>query len=776
MTLSRSLIIVIVNISIFINGWTSTRTNDVPYWLQMGHNYLAQHKVIDARDCFYQAWLGDNTNEEANFMLGSTRIASLFYLNESQILMDGFGISQTGRDLYNWYADFQRDEEGRIILPVDSPTNAQLQQFLVSVVQPQVLEALNNFNNVSSDFNIILPPEEFGTITSTGATSTEFDYGDVCLARSVLSAGIVMINIIKNYNVDVDIDDIVLRLKNNPGNLVQDIINNNPALLKLITNESAPFQTLKPYIEQTVDNYFAGINFIRNETDDQSNDFITFYPEDEPNIREIDNIMEGVRNSLNGETQISAFGNDFRLNLVPFIEGRLELRNFVPHFNEDNSPDLNTLPDPTFAGVYNAAHRIEGEIIDAQTEKPVSGASVQLDGGALRVFTNACGKYYFYDVARGWHKLQVWGFAYEFKEIDLCLTWDLNVETISLGKVKGTVVGRLVDSQTGDPLAAATVQLNGGSQWRTLTDEQGNFMLICVTPGSHQLQSWGYAYTFQEKTIDVNSTGPTDVGSLAFSVIPDTARGQVVDKNTVRPIMNAHVQFDGGGAGKETLTNITGRFILINVPAGNRQLQTWGWAYSFEQRPFTQTAGAATDIGQVQIEPIGSTVNGRLLDAVNGLPIYNATVQLDGGNYVPWKTLSLLNGDFIVYDVSGGTHQFQTWGYAYRFLQQEISCVAGQNKGMGDITLTPDPNTFSGRVLDTQTRLPIAGASVILTGNGQNISTTSFPDGRFVLLNVPQGVYDITVDAPNHSLVYFKVAHPGEDKNVELGDVLMPLY
>jgi hypothetical protein len=436
------------------------------------------------------------------------------------------------------------------------------------------------------------------------------------------------------------------------------------------------------------------------------------------------------------------------------------------------NPPTPTPPTPTpITSPY-----LTGKVVDTQSGKPVNAAWVQIDGGALRVFSNAIGVFYMYGVSPGNHKLQIWGWAYEFKEQDINFPSNgaLDIGTISLSKIGGTVVGRLVDSQTGDPLAAATVQLDGGGQWRTLTDEQGNFMLIFVTPGQHQLQSWGYAYTFQEMTIDVNSTCPMDLGSLAFSIIPDTARGQVVDKNTGRPIMNAHVQFDGGGVARETETNRSGRFTLINVPAGNRQLQTWGWAYSFDQRGFIQTAGAATDIGQVQIEPIGSMVNGRLLDAVNGLPIYNATVQLDGGNYVPWKTLSLLNGDFIVYDVSGGTHQFQTWGYAYRFLQQEISCVAGQNKGMGNITLTPDPNTFNGRALDAQTRLPIQGAEVVCTGGGQYITSESFPDGRFVLLNVPQGVYDITVDAPNHSLVYFKVAHPGEDKNVELGDVLMP--
>ena len=419
---------------------------------------------------------------------------------------------------------------------------------------------------------------------------------------------------------------------------------------------------------------------------------------------------------------------------------------------------------------------IIGILKDIQTQKPINGATVQIDGGAFQGFTNALGKFEIFGAPSGSRTLQVWGFAYEFKQqnVNVLNGQNTNVGTINLAKMVGTVVGKLVDSKTHEPLAAATVQLDGGNQWRTLTDEQGNFMLIFVTPGAHKLQSWGYAYTFQEKNIDVNASGPTDVGSLAFTIIPDTARGQVVDKNTGRPIMGAQVQYDGGGDGKQTITNVNGRFILVNIPAGSRNLQTWGWAYSFAQKGFTQTSGAATDMGIIQIEPIGGTVNGRLLDAVNGLPVYNAVAQMDYGVFAPWKTASLLNGDFILYNVTGGNHLFQTWGYAYRFQQQNITAPAGGNLNLGDIAMTPDPNTFNGRALDAQTRLPIGGATVILTGNGKNIQTTSFPDGRFVLLNVPQGVYDITVEDVQHQLVHIKSAHPGQNANVDIGDVLLP--
>ncbi|HRR99377.1 MAG TPA: carboxypeptidase regulatory-like domain-containing protein [Candidatus Sumerlaeia bacterium] len=426
------------------------------------------------------------------------------------------------------------------------------------------------------------------------------------------------------------------------------------------------------------------------------------------------------------------------------------------------------------AGWYNT--KITGLIKDAQTLKPINGIIVQLDGGVLQTNTDAKGKFTIYEASTGNHKLQVWGFAYDFKQYDIYVygNKDTQIDEILMTKLKGTVVGRMVDSQTGEPLAAAAAQLDGGGKWRTRTDEQGYFMFLSVTPGAHTLQAWSYAYNFQEQPITVNATGATDIGNRYFSIVPNTIRGQIVDAGTNRPIMNAHVQYDGGGVGKETKSNISGRFILVNVPAGVRQLQTWGWAYQFNQTAVAQNSGAATDAGKIGIRPIGGTVNGRLLDADNGLPVYNAFVQMDGGIYSPYLTTSLLNGDFIIYNVTGGTHLFQTWGYAYRFYQKSITATSGSNLNLGDILLTPDPNTFNGRALDAGTRLPISGATVILTGNGQNITTTSFPDGRFVLLNIPQGIYDITVEDATHNLVHIKAAHPGNNVNVDIGDAMLP--
>ncbi|NMD12449.1 MAG: carboxypeptidase-like regulatory domain-containing protein, partial [Candidatus Cloacimonetes bacterium] len=75
-------------------------------------------------------------------------------------------------------------------------------------------------------------------------------------------------------------------------------------------------------------------------------------------------------------------------------------------------PSLTLTPTRTPAPIP----RITGFIFDAESAKPVNGAAVQIDNGALQSFSNAKGQYFIYDVPAGAHKLQMWGFAYEFKE------------------------------------------------------------------------------------------------------------------------------------------------------------------------------------------------------------------------------------------------------------------------------------------------------------------------------------------------------------------------
>ncbi|HOE63983.1 MAG TPA: carboxypeptidase regulatory-like domain-containing protein [Candidatus Sumerlaeota bacterium] len=435
--------------------------------------------------------------------------------------------------------------------------------------------------------------------------------------------------------------------------------------------------------------------------------------------------------------------------------------------------------------LFAAPYYLTGQILDVEWGAPVNGATVQIDNGAVMAFADNQGRFYLYGVAPTMHKLQTWGIAHEYAERIVYMPdgKSYDVGPIYIKKIDGVVFGKLVDSITGEPLVRATVQIDGGKIWRTQTDQFGNYLFYNVDRVPHSLQCWGYAYTYFQKGFYLNPQGSLKIDDISLSVIPNAVRGQVLNAVTKRPIVNATVQYDGGGAGMETKTNADGRFVLCNIPAGYHQLQVWGLAYNFVGLNFHHAVNAAEILGTIELMPIGGSISGRVVDATNGLPVLNATVQINGGAGVDsWKTTTDSNGEYILYNISDGVQKIQTWGYGYRFQEYDFDFFS-ENTNINDIALIPDPNTFTGRVLDADTRLPIEKSLIIMSDNNQWVKSESFSDGRFVVLNVrPEtdynspAAYDITAEALDNDLVYLRSIHPGEGQNVNLGDFLLPKW
>ena len=70
-----------------------------------------------------------------------------------------------------------------------------------------------------------------------------------------------------------------------------------------------------------------------------------------------------------------------------------------------------------------------------------------------------------------------------------------------------------------------------------------------------------------------------------------TVQGQVVDANSQRPLSDAQVSIVGTGIGQ--LANASGRFLLLNVPAGQHTVRVELIGYGFSEQTVTVSAGQA---------------------------------------------------------------------------------------------------------------------------------------------------------------------------------------
>jgi len=134
-----------------------------------------------------------------------------------------------------------------------------------------------------------------------------------------------VISILNGYHLDIDIDEIV-NASDTVCNIIHQQILADPNLLTV--KDSTKISSAKEAIIQSIARYLDASNFIRSESDDQSDNFITIEPEDIESERKFRLTLIQIKDSLEGVTtpsftvQLSQF-----LNLSEFFANPLNLRN-----------------------------------------------------------------------------------------------------------------------------------------------------------------------------------------------------------------------------------------------------------------------------------------------------------------------------------------------------------------------------------------------------------------------------------------------------------------
>jgi outer membrane receptor protein involved in Fe transport len=119
-----------------------------------------------------------------------------------------------------------------------------------------------------------------------------------------------------------------------------------------------------------------------------------------------------------------------------------------------------------------------------------------------------------------------------FRQGQITLVRASNVELVELKAASGTIMGRVLDSQTGAGLSSATVRIEG-MQRGTLTGSDGSYRLDGVSDGTHTLVASLIGYTSKSVAVSVTAGQLTTANfELAVSAV---TLDQVVVTGTVAP-------------------------------------------------------------------------------------------------------------------------------------------------------------------------------------------------------------------------------------------------
>jgi len=319
----------------------------------------------------------------------------------------------------------------------------------------------------------------------------------------------------------------------------------------------------------------------------------------------------------------------------------------------------------------------------------------------------------------------------------------------------GTIRGRLIDADSGLALSGATLSIEGQANHNFVTGTDGVFEFTGLTAGAYTLVITLPEYGTLTTTFNLTLGGLVDLATLNLlkdtgSATTGTVRGTITTAGTFEPLSGVTVTV---GALNATSSD-DGSYQISNVPAG-QVLVVAG-------KPGYYSASGSADVmagGSLIFSPLLSpaveppppepaTLFGTVSLADTGLPLAGATVSVNGATNLDALTDS--QGRFRLSPLNEGLTTVQAAMTGYDTVTGEILVTAS-----AQITFAPELHligtspvndaALSGTVTDILSGLPLAGATVTLTGSSE-IEIQTDDQGRYLLEPLNEGLLYIAVN------------------------------
>jgi hypothetical protein len=511
-------------------------------YFELGKTDLANSSLTSAHSNFQNALSLDPNHQGANLFCAITTVLMVSNSSSFNTLLDRAGVSASGRDIFNWNADFARDAYGNVLLPDNAPTGNELQNYAKDELLPVIVEAINRMDKVGSGFQthfkwaletgwgyasgattfqtysgswspnewvgykLLIEGAEYTIISNTTDVLTvspnlnlpmndydyaivgpvEIDYGDVLVMRGGLNLAKAGIRIFASYDFNADIDAIVSLMETPGFNIQTNFLQAYPQILTLLPAHQ--LATAKAEIGEGITQLLAAVDFITNESDPQGNDFFLLSPEDSA---EFSATLQQCNNALAGPTFIDSLKT--QVDLTQFFDDPQDLRKYLPVFKYyrirmDYYGDTwfrkgfwikrGSFPDRTFGGIFPSMTEAEWYRLLAEVWAPEG--VINFHGGGYSDLT-------VWRPGSGiWYAL--WG-SYSYGDDYWATNWGIQSDQ------------PIQEDYDGDGVTDISVWRPGTGIW---------YLLKSSIPGSYASTQWGVS---SDKTVqgDYDRDGKADI-------------------------------------------------------------------------------------------------------------------------------------------------------------------------------------------------------------------------------------------------------------------------
>ncbi len=233
------------------------------------------------------------------------------------------------------------------------------------------------------------------------------------------------------------------------------------------------------------------------------------------------------------------------------------------------------------------------------------------------------------------------------------------------------------------------------------------------------------------------------VASPQANIDLSSINGRVVDGSTGLPLKGVAVALVGATT-RSTVTNDAGAFVFTNLVAGGYRLDLSLADYPGLAVTATTSIGGTVALGTLTMTKgqtaTTATVRGTVTDAVNHQPIAGAVVSVSTS---PTPAVTDASGIYQLSGVAPGLVTLRVSRTGYLDSTGSVSLVAGDIAVFSPaLTATGGVAAIQGRVIDSQSLVPLAGVAVTISGP-TSASLVTAAGGSFSFTNLAPGSYRI---------------------------------
>lgn len=303
------------------------------------------------------------------------------------------------------------------------------------------------------------------------------------------------------------------------------------------------------------------------------------------------------------------------------------------------------------------------------------------------------------------------------------------------------------------PVSCASIMARNrqtGAQHSVQTDENGAYSLS-VPAGAYSVAAAkrGFISTPDSSVVTVNPGQTSPNHHFNFMENKSYVAGLV--QSSTSPVRNASVRVTAMDAGHSfsTMTGVNGDFNISVLPGYAYTVRVSKAGYFEKDGTTSRLSVSETASLTLTLTPHQSLITGRVLNQ-NGHALAQATVKANGAASEATTTTDA-SGNFQL-GVAAGAYELAVQKSGYLPATRTLSIGVGDTLSANNFSLTANFAALDGRLTDATSGDAIANALVVATeaSSGDGGSDYSGEQGRYLIQNLPVGVYAVTVSHPSY--------------------------